>query len=131
MSCAGVRYHVDAHDVLSVPVPPCENGRNADSKVLYADVALAECVDAVMGIETLEYRCPNCQRDVAATQQKGTWQSQHSQLLRKRKKRTSRHVDSVHCEACRYGWHALRNASYPTRHGRGASASAASNSHSN
>ena len=67
-ACAGVRYRVDAHDVLSVPVPARENGRDADGKVLYADVALAECVDAVMGVESLEYKCPNCQRDVAATQ---------------------------------------------------------------
>jgi ubiquitin carboxyl-terminal hydrolase 5/13 len=67
-ACAGVRYRVDAHDVLSVPVPARENGRDADGKVLYADVALAECVGAVMGVETLEYKCPNCQRDVAATQ---------------------------------------------------------------
>jgi ubiquitin carboxyl-terminal hydrolase 5/13 len=34
---------------------------------LYEDVALAECVDAVMGVEGLEYKCPNCRRDVAAT----------------------------------------------------------------
>ncbi|KAH9970100.1 hypothetical protein BGW80DRAFT_1333302 [Lactifluus volemus] len=53
-SCAGVRYRVDAHDVLSVPT-------------LYEDVALAECVDAAMGIEGLEYKCPNCRRDVSAT----------------------------------------------------------------
>jgi len=67
-ACAGVRYRVDAHDVLGVPVPARESGRDADGKVLYADVALTECVDAVMGVETLEYKCPNCRRDVAATQ---------------------------------------------------------------
>ena len=66
-ACAGVRYRVDAHDVLSVPVPPREKGRNAEGRTLYEDVALAECVDAVMGVEGLEYKCPNCRRDVAAT----------------------------------------------------------------
>ncbi|KAI0249448.1 ubiquitin carboxyl-terminal hydrolase 14 [Lactifluus subvellereus] len=66
-ACAGVRYRVDAHDVLSVPVPPREKGRDAEGKTLYEDVALAECVDAVMGVEGLEYKCPNCRRDVAAT----------------------------------------------------------------
>jgi ubiquitin carboxyl-terminal hydrolase 5/13 len=66
-SCAGVRYRVDAHDVLSVPVPARDKGRDADGKTLYEDVALAECVDAAMGIEGLEYKCPNCRRDVSAT----------------------------------------------------------------
>jgi ubiquitin carboxyl-terminal hydrolase 5/13 len=67
-ACAGVRYRTDAHDVLSVPVPARERGRDADGKVLYEDVALTECIDAVMGVETLEYKCPNCRRDVTATQ---------------------------------------------------------------
>lgn len=67
-ACAGVRYRVDAHDVLSVPVPAREKGRDADGKVIYEDVALIECVDAVMGAEGLEYKCPNCRRDVTATQ---------------------------------------------------------------
>ena len=67
-ACAGVRYRVDAHDVLSVPVPAREKGRDAEGKVLYEDVALTECVDIVMGAEGLEYKCPNCRRDVTATQ---------------------------------------------------------------
>lgn len=67
-TCAGVRYRVDAHDVLSVPVPAREKGRDAEGKVLYEDVALTECIDAVMGVEGLEYKCPNCRRDVTATQ---------------------------------------------------------------
>jgi len=67
-SCAGVRYRVDAHDVLSVPVQAREKGRDAEGKVIYEDVALTECVDAAMGVEGLEYKCPNCQRDVTATQ---------------------------------------------------------------
>jgi ubiquitin carboxyl-terminal hydrolase 5/13 len=65
--CAGVRYRVDAHDLLSVPVPAREKGRDADGKVLYEDAALAECVEVAMGIEGLEYKCPNCRRDIAAT----------------------------------------------------------------
>jgi ubiquitin carboxyl-terminal hydrolase 5/13 len=68
MACAGVRYRVDAHDVLSVAVPGREKGRDEEGKVLYEDVALTDCIDAVMGVETLEYKCPNCRRDVAATQ---------------------------------------------------------------
>ena len=68
MACAGVRYRVDAHDVLSVAVPWREKGRDEEGKVLYEDVALTDCIDAVMGVETLEYKCPNCRRDVAATQ---------------------------------------------------------------
>ena len=67
-ACAGVRYRVDSHDVLSVPIPARKKGRDADGNVLYEDVALTECVDAVMGVETLEYKCPNCRRDVTATQ---------------------------------------------------------------
>lgn len=67
-SCAGVRYRVDTHDVLSVPVQAREKGRDAEDKVIYEDVALTECVDGAMGVEGLEYKCPNCQRDVIATQ---------------------------------------------------------------
>jgi ubiquitin carboxyl-terminal hydrolase 5/13 len=67
-ACAGVRYRVDAHDVLSVPVPAREKGRDADGKVVYEGVALKECIDDVMGLEELEYKCPNCRRDVTATQ---------------------------------------------------------------
>ena len=67
-SCAGVRYRVDTHDVLSVSVQAREKGRDAEGKVIYEDVALTECVDAAMGVEGLEYKCPNCQRDVTATQ---------------------------------------------------------------
>ena len=67
-SCAGVRYRVDAHDVLSVPVPAREKGRDAEGKVIYEDVALTECIDTAMGAEGLDYKCPNCQKDVTATQ---------------------------------------------------------------
>ncbi|KAH9959709.1 ubiquitin carboxyl-terminal hydrolase 14 [Russula compacta] len=68
-ACAGVRYRVDPHDVLSVPVPAREKGRDAEGKVVYEDVALTECIDAVMAVEDLEYNCPSCRKDVKATQQ--------------------------------------------------------------
>jgi ubiquitin carboxyl-terminal hydrolase 5/13 len=68
MACSGVRYRVDAHDVLSIAVPAQEKERDEEGKVLYEDVALTDCIDAVMGVETLEYKCSNCRRDVAATQ---------------------------------------------------------------
>jgi ubiquitin carboxyl-terminal hydrolase 5/13 len=67
-SCAGVRYRVDTHDVLSVPVQAREKMQDAEGKVIYQDVALTECIDAAMGVEGLEYKCPKCQRDVTATQ---------------------------------------------------------------
>ncbi len=66
-SCMGVSYRVDAHDVLSVPVPARETGLDTEGRTTYADVPLTQCVDAVLGTEGLEYRCPRCQRDVAAT----------------------------------------------------------------
>ncbi|KAI0292227.1 ubiquitinyl hydrolase [Multifurca ochricompacta] len=66
-SCSGVRYRVDAHDVLSVPVPAREKGRDAEGRTTYEDVTLKDCIDIVMGVEGLEYKCPQCQRDVAAT----------------------------------------------------------------
>lgn len=66
-ACLGVSYRVDAHDVLSVPVPARETGRDKDGKVIYEQVPLTLCVDAVLGAEGLEYKCPRCRRDVAAT----------------------------------------------------------------
>lgn len=67
--CAGVSYRVDAHDVLSVPVPARETGRDAEGRATYEEVPLTWCVDAVLGTEGLEYKCPRCRRDVAATKQ--------------------------------------------------------------
>ena len=65
--CAGVSYRVDSHDVLSVPVPTHETGRDADGRPVFEDVPLTQCVDAVLGTEELEYKCPHCRRDVTAT----------------------------------------------------------------
>jgi uncharacterized UBP type Zn finger protein len=67
VACASVRYRVDVHNVLGMPVLPREKGRDAKGRTLYKDVALAECVEVVMGVEGVEYKCPNCLRDVAAT----------------------------------------------------------------
>jgi ubiquitin carboxyl-terminal hydrolase 5/13 len=65
--CAGVSYRVDAHDVLSVPVPAHETGRDAEGCAVFEEVPLTRCVDAVLGTEELEYKCPHCRRDVTAT----------------------------------------------------------------
>jgi ubiquitin carboxyl-terminal hydrolase 5/13 len=61
-SCAGVRYRVDTHDVLSVPVQAREKGRDAEGKVIYEDA------NRVRRRPRILYKCPNCQRDVIATQ---------------------------------------------------------------
>ncbi|KAI9450058.1 ubiquitin carboxyl-terminal hydrolase 14, partial [Lactarius psammicola] len=68
-ACEGVSYRVDAHDVLSVPVPARETGKDAEGRAIYEEVPLTGCVDAVLGAEGLEYKCPRCKRDVAATRQ--------------------------------------------------------------
>ena len=66
-ACAGVSYRVDAHDVLSVPVPARETGKDAEGRATYEEVLLTRCVEAVLSAEGLEYKCPRCRRDVAAT----------------------------------------------------------------
>ncbi|KAI9436861.1 ubiquitin carboxyl-terminal hydrolase 14 [Lactarius indigo] len=68
-ACAGVSYRVDPHDVLSVPVPARETGKDAEGRTTYEEVLLTRCVDEVFGAEGLEYKCPQCRRDVAATRQ--------------------------------------------------------------
>lgn len=65
--CKRVRYRTDNVDVLSVPVPAKEKGKDADGKTLYEDVQLKECLDMVTGAEALEYTCPACQKGVIAT----------------------------------------------------------------
>ncbi|KAI0055329.1 ubiquitin carboxyl-terminal hydrolase 14 [Artomyces pyxidatus] len=67
--CRGVRYRVDSQDVLSVPVPAREKGKDADGKTLYEEVKVQESLDLVTGIEGLEYKCPRCQKNVIATRQ--------------------------------------------------------------
>jgi ubiquitin carboxyl-terminal hydrolase 5/13 len=53
-------------DVVSVAVPATEKGRDADGKVLYEDVQLLQCLDALLGTEALEYACPSCGKAVHA-----------------------------------------------------------------
>jgi ubiquitin carboxyl-terminal hydrolase 5/13 len=66
-SCHGVRYREDAADVLSIPVPAREKGKDGEGKTLWHDVQLEECLGAALGAEELEYHCPACARGVAAT----------------------------------------------------------------
>ena len=68
-ACDGVSYRVDAHDVLSVPVPAHEKGTDEEGRKIYEEVLLTRCVDAVLASEGLEYKCPRCRRDVQATRQ--------------------------------------------------------------
>ena len=68
-ACDGVSYRVDAHDVLSVPVPAHEKGTDEEGRKIYEEVPLTQCVDAVLASEGLEYKCPRCRRDVQATRQ--------------------------------------------------------------
>ncbi|KZT68491.1 ubiquitinyl hydrolase [Daedalea quercina L-15889] len=65
--CKRVRYRVDGMDVVSVPVPAREKGKEAEGKTLYEDVQLSECLDILTGPEALEYTCPACQKNVIAT----------------------------------------------------------------
>lgn len=64
--CKKVRYRVDEMDVVSVAVPATEKGKDNDGKILYEDVQLTRCLDALLGVEALEYGCPSCQRKVNA-----------------------------------------------------------------
>lgn len=65
--CGGVRYRVDGTDALSVAVPAREKGKDAEGKVVWEAVRLEECLGAVLGSEELEYKCPRCAKNVAAT----------------------------------------------------------------
>jgi ubiquitin carboxyl-terminal hydrolase 5/13 len=66
VSCGGVRYRIDEHDDLSIGVPARHLGLVDDGKQMYASVKLAECLDMVTGVEEIEYRCPQCARNVIA-----------------------------------------------------------------
>ncbi|KAI0935508.1 hypothetical protein AcW1_000029 [Taiwanofungus camphoratus] len=65
--CKRVRYRVDSMDVVSVPVPARERGKDADGKIQYEEVQLKECLDILTGVEALEYTCPACKKGVVAT----------------------------------------------------------------
>jgi ubiquitin carboxyl-terminal hydrolase 5/13 len=64
--CKGVRYRTDEMDVVSVPVPAKEKGKDAEGKVEWEQVKLEECLDGLTGAEALEYACPNCKKNVIA-----------------------------------------------------------------
>ncbi|KAJ7709528.1 hypothetical protein B0H17DRAFT_228731 [Mycena rosella] len=67
--CSKVSYRTDAMDVLSVPVPAIESGKDADGKTLYTPIPLVQCVEAVLSPEALEYGCPSCAKGVHALKQ--------------------------------------------------------------
>ncbi|KAG8751505.1 hypothetical protein FRC12_012420 [Ceratobasidium sp. 428] len=65
--CGKVRYRVDEHDSVGVPIPakelkPAEEGVKAQ----YESVQLDSCLDVVAGEEALEYSCPSCEKKVIA-----------------------------------------------------------------
>ncbi|OCB86559.1 ubiquitinyl hydrolase [Sanghuangporus baumii] len=64
--CKRVRYRVDSQDLLGVPVPAREKGKDEEGKTIYENVTLKETLDLVTGDEALEYRCPNCSKTVLA-----------------------------------------------------------------
>jgi ubiquitin carboxyl-terminal hydrolase 5/13 len=64
--CKKLRYRVDPMDVVSVAVPAHEKGKDADGKVIYEEVQLTQCLEALLGSEALEYSCPHCRRTVHA-----------------------------------------------------------------
>jgi ubiquitin carboxyl-terminal hydrolase 5/13 len=69
MDCQRVSYRVDPQDVVSVPVPTQKkNGgaKNEAGKVEYEDVQLESCLDMLTSGESLEYKCPSCNRNVIA-----------------------------------------------------------------
>ncbi|KAK7457162.1 ubiquitin C-terminal hydrolase Ubp14 [Stygiomarasmius scandens] len=58
--CKKVRYRIDEMDVVSVSVPAKEKGKDENGKLTYEDVQLWNCLEALLGIEALEYSCPEC-----------------------------------------------------------------------
>ena len=65
--CKRVRYRVDSQDLISVPVPAKERGKDAEGKTLYEEVKLTDSLDLLTGDEALEYNCPACKKQVIAT----------------------------------------------------------------
>ncbi|KAF9028671.1 ubiquitinyl hydrolase [Hymenopellis radicata] len=67
--CKKVRYSVDSMDVVSVPVPAKEKGKDADGKTRFEEVSLWHCLETLLGVEALEYSCPSCAKSVHALRQ--------------------------------------------------------------
>lgn len=65
-SCGRVRYRNDELDALSVAVPAIRENQDAEGKIIYKDVLLADCLDILTGDEGLEYTCPQCNKAVVA-----------------------------------------------------------------
>lgn len=76
--CKGVRYRVDSMDVVSVPVTAKEKGKDAEGKTEWEEIKLEDCLDAVTGVEALEYACPKCKKNVIATKYVNTTFNQNS-----------------------------------------------------
>ena len=65
-SCGGVRYRVDEQNDLSIGVPANQLGHTDDGKPIYSSIKLTDCLDIFTGVDEIEYRCPQCARDVVA-----------------------------------------------------------------
>lgn len=65
--CKRVRYRVDSQDAISMPVPVRDKGKDAEGKIIYEDVVLNDALDAMTSDEALEYNCPSCSKNVAAS----------------------------------------------------------------
>lgn len=70
--CRRVRYRVEKMDVLSLSVPKRElmdvdkDDKEKEDGKKYEEVELKECLDGLVRDEALEYKCPQCKKDVLA-----------------------------------------------------------------
>lgn len=64
--CKKVKYMIEEADVVSISIPANEIGKTEDGKVIYEDVTIEKCLDSLLGVEALEYACPNCKKTVHA-----------------------------------------------------------------
>lgn len=73
LECKKVRYRVDSQDSISIPVPATEVppamavDDGEPPKVEYEPVDILRCLGLLVGDEVLEYACPSCAKNVAAT----------------------------------------------------------------
>ncbi|KAF9032870.1 cysteine proteinase [Hymenopellis radicata] len=68
--CKKVRYSVDSMDVVSVPLPVKEMGKDAEGKTRYEEVPLWDCLGILL-VEALEYSCPSSTKSVHALRWRG------------------------------------------------------------
>ena len=72
--CGRVKYRTEEMDSLSVPVPIKEKKPEAmavdgqEQKKEYEEVSLEECLAMLTGDAQLEYKCPQCKKQVMAIQ---------------------------------------------------------------